>query len=50
MPRPTASIRNGLATKAFRIRKKHCVTISVAVTYGIMPRCLRRLVNTTTAA
>ncbi len=50
MPRPTASIRNGLATNAFKIRKKHCGIISVAVTQGMIPRCLRRLVNITTAA
>ncbi len=47
--RPTASTWNGLATKAFMIRKNTCVAIRVAVTKGMMARCLRRLVKTTTA-
>ncbi len=45
-----ASIWNGLAMKLLSTRKKVCTVVSTPTTYGIMSRCLRRLVKTTTAA
>ena len=46
----TASIWKALATKLFSIRKKVCMVARTATTHGIMSRCLRRLVTTTTTA
>ena len=48
IPRPAASILNGLATKVLRIRKKPSVVMRIAVTYGIMSRNLWRFMKTTT--
>src|SRR5262249_15137494 len=43
-----ASMRNGLTTNAFRIRKNVWVVIRLAVTMGIKSRSLRRLVKMAT--
>ena len=44
----TASIWKGLAMKLLRRRKKDWMVVSTPMTHGIMSRCLRRLVKTTT--
>ena len=46
----TASMRKGLAMKLLRSRKKVWTVASTPTTHGIMSRCRRRLVKTTTEA